>query len=243
MTIRRKIMEKYRTYEPRKPENPPIALRMVPHRGGDLIVSPEFGPNTYNNNTEEMQKSYSHSSELGTFLKFSLRPALTEESIAAAAYNFDEEAKPQIFDPRWLQAGRIVRTQEGVFTNTQKTDKSTLRQMLRQAKKVNGIYLINDQIAYAPYESFKKGVQEAGDFAEGGLARALEYTEGKKAENLYKIAKSYPNGVNVWGFDKVSEPVSRVVSLFSYYGRLNVYGYYWGGDSDNGCAFGVFASA
>ncbi len=240
-------MARYGTIESRQPENPPIALRPVPHKGKILIASKAFGPGTYAKNLAKMQKTYSHDSdELGNFPRFTFRPATTSESISTAAYNFKNETKPQIFDPNWLQAGRIVRTQEGVFTNTQETDETKLKAMLDKAKEVNGIYLVSDTIAFAPYESFKTGIQEEGKFVEGGLARALEHTTGKKAENLAGISAPsyYKLGVNVWGFDQTNKPALRVADLGSGRGagsgRLDVGGD-WDGDY-SGFAFGVLNS-
>nr|AQS29543.1 hypothetical protein [uncultured archaeon]AQS33472.1 hypothetical protein [uncultured archaeon] len=239
-------MTKYGDIESRKPENPPIALRRVPSVRGDLIVSPAFGSNTYKANIAQMQRTYSHDSEdLGNHPRFTFNPATTFQSLDAVAYNFAEDAKPKIFDSRWLQAGPVVRTPEGVFTNTQETDDVELRKMLAKVKKVNRIYLINDKIAYAPYESFTRGIQDAGDFAinlrTNGLARALEHSRGKKAKNLTQMLKSYTLGVNVWGFEPTDKPVSMVVGLPSYWdadgGRLGVGGVWC--DNGDGCAFGV----
>ncbi len=242
-------MTKYGLHKTRQPENPPIDLVVVPHQGRDLIVSPAFGPKNYRDNVAKMQNRYSHDSdEVGTFPVFTFRPATTSESLSTADYGFENEVKPKIFDTRGLQAGRIVRTSEGVFTNTQITDEIELKSLLANAKKVNRIYLIDNRIAYAPYDTFQRGIQEAGDFREGGLARALEHTRGNRAENLAAISdkKFYGLGVNVLGFDPTSEPVSRVVGLGSDRDagcvRLNVGGDGWG-DYYGGYAFGVFDSA
>ena len=224
------------------PSLPARDLLRVPHQGKILVVSsPAFGPGTYENNVKEMQKQYSHSAESP---QITFRPATTSESISAAAYKFGKMAKPQIFDPRWLQTGYIVRTPEGVFTNTQETDEKILNKMLNKVEKVNGIYLIDDRIAFAPYESFRTGVQDSGDFAEGGLAKALEHTTEKSAPNLREISSSkfYKRGVNVWGYDKVNEPIVRVASLDSDWSidgdGLDVGGCSWG-DVDGGYGFGV----
>ncbi len=219
---------------------PTIDLIIVPHKGEPLIVSPAFGPNAYNSNVKAMTQGEFYNSE--QFPNINFREPLTQESISAATFEFGERAKPHIFDPRWLQAGRIVRTQDGVFTNTTETDETTLKQLLNEATEVNGIYLIDDNMAFAPYESFKQGVQEGREFAEGGLARALEHTEEKVAENLAKIAAKgfYPRGVDVWRFDGSKKPISRVACLGSDWGHgggLVVCGVW--GVIDSGCAFGV----
>jgi len=234
--------DKYGIIKP-KAKFPFRKLLKVPHKGGSLIVSyPAFGAGTYQENIKLMSEEYFHPI---TGKKMTFVPATTSESISAAGWRFETLAKPQIFDQSWLQIGYIVRTQDGIFTNSQITDESSLKKMLNGAKKVNGIYLINDKMAFAPYESFKLGVQESGKFAEGGLARALENTEEKVAKNLKEISSSefYERGVNVWGFESVKEPISRVVSLDSDWNlagfdRLVVDGGDWYG-SFNGYAFGV----
>jgi len=228
-------------------------LLRVLHRNRDFVVSsPAFGPNTYSNNLEEMSRDYSHSRNLP---KISFKEPTTSESISAAAYKFAGMAKPEIFDKSWLQAGRIARTSEGVFVNPPKdsegnsvTDEQTLKSHLEGSRKVNGIYLLDNDFGFAPYDTFETGVQDSGDFAEGGLARALEHSKGKAARNLKEISseKNYKRGVNVWGFDPVSEPILSVAGLGSYGDtggdRLDVDGDWSGGDGGGGCVFGVLNS-
>jgi len=207
-----------------------------------------FGQNTYRNNIQNMQRAYFHSKNLSNI---SFRPATTSESISAVACNFEDFAKPKIFDPKWLQAGYILRTQEGVFVNPLNVqgvpiiDEKILKSLLKADKKSKGIYLLDNGMGFAPYDSFTRGVQDCDSFAQGGLARVLEHTQEKEAKHLRAIAspKFYKRGVNVWGFDDVKEPVLRVVSLGSgggLGGGLAVDGY-WGG-YDDGCAFGVLRS-
>jgi len=234
--------EKFGIIKQEKPQFPVRELLVVPHKGKFLTVSyPAFGGNTYRGNLEDIGKTYTHP-QTGETMNF--RPADTSESISAVTYDFENMAKPKIFDPRWLQAGHIVRTSEGVFTNTTKTDEKKLKQLLNSAEKVNGIYLINNTMAFAPYDSFETGKQDCDTFARGGLARALEHTTEKVATNLREIAspRFYKKGVNVVYFDSVSEPVSGVASLYSsrYFddNRLYVDGNYWD-DLINGFAFGV----
>jgi len=232
---------KYGIIKQARPQFPVRELLVVPHIDSDLTVSfPAFGHNTYRGNLKSMQEIYSHPLT-GKQIRF--RPATTSESISAVAYDFKNIAKPKIFDPRWLQAGYIVKTQDGVFTNTQLTDESQLKQMLDSFEKVNGIYLGKNGSAFAPYETFEMGIQEADTFAQGGLARALEHTPEKIAPKLKEITSPefYKRGVDVWGFDDVKEPILRVVGLGS--GRFLVGGmlgvgddWYGGGD---GFAFGV----
>ena len=238
---------------------PPISLETVPGPR-NLIVSWEaFGPNSFNQNIADMQKPHSYGVE-GKIVTF--REPTSAESILATTPYFTSRAKPIVFDLRCLQTGRIVRTLEGVYVNIPKdapgnpiTDEQILKSFLDNCEKINGIWLYNGNDAtlrdfgYAPHETFKQGVQDGRDFAEGGLARVLEHTE-KTAEALKEIAseKNYAFGVNVIGFEPANPPLLRVVSLFSnrnlkrYLGGQLIVDGAHGGFAD-GFAFGVLDDA
>lgn len=231
-------------------------LLIVPHRGKELIVSySAFGPNSFSANIEEMQKTYTHSQELP---QISFREPTTTESISAAAYEFEKRAKPEIFEINWLEAGWILRRQEGVFLNLPRDangnlmiDEKELKKLIDKAEKIKvekgNIYLGANDFGFAEYESFQRGVQDCDTFAQGGLARVIENTNEKFAPNLRVIAspRNYSRGIKVWGFDAVEEPALRVVGLYSGRGLdgggLCVGGFYWvvSGDCDGGYAFGV----
>lgn len=242
----------------KRPEFTPRDLLVVPHEGGSLTTSyPAFGPNYFRKNVVEMNKSYSHPQ---TGERISFREPTTSESISASAYDFENMAKPKIFGPRWLQAGYIVRTQDGVFVNPPKdtegnpiVDESALKCYINGIKPVKvgrgNIYVVPNRgnlrdFGFANYNSFERGTQDCETFSQGGLARVLEHTEGS-TKNLQIISSPlfYKNGVNVYGFDKVREPVLRVVSLDSARNlggdRLYVDGLNWN-DDNYGYAFGVF---
>lgn len=238
---------KYGIIEQAKPQPPVRELLVVPHEEGDLIVShPAFGANTYRGNLEAVGKTYSHP-RTGEEMHF--RSATTSESISAVAYDFEDMAKPKIFDPRSLQAGYIVRTQDGVFTNTTETSEVTLKKLFNGAEEVNGIYIVNN-MAFVPSDTFLIGFQSVWDFARNpetnGLARGLELSRGKTAPKLEEISskKHYKKGVNVLGFDAPKEPIVRVVSFNSDDDGLVVYGDSWDssyyGDDSDGLAFGAF---
>jgi hypothetical protein len=233
---------------------------MVPERSlieisGDRNLTASFdafGPDSFDGNVAKMIKLYTYP-ETPPYPKplagevISFREPTSAESILVASYDFRNRAKPQIFDENmpqipdsnWLQLGRIVRTSEGVFANVPKyaqgkpiADEKILKSLLSADRKVNGIWLLDNDFGYAPYETFKEGIQEGGDFAEGGLARVLEHTE-KTAEKLKEMTsrENYPKGVEVSGFGSDERPGSRVVSLGSgtglNYGSLQVRGSQW----------------
>lgn len=233
------VKEQYVMIEKDEPEFP--VRDLVQSKDGNVVFS-VFGPNYFSSNVEEMNKTYSHPK---TGERITFREPTIAESIDLASYDFEGFAKPKIFDSRWLQAGRHVRTQEGVYTNTHETDEKALTKLLNGAEKVNGIYLINDKIAFIPYDSFEQGDLEVEEFAEQGLARGLEHTSEKKAEKLARMGskKNYSNGIWVGGWDSVDEPVQRISELGSIDGgsRLdvdgNVWSVNWGGGG--GYAFGV----
>ena len=206
-----------------------------------------------------MRRQYSHySKRLGNHPRFIFKPATTSESTSAADYKFGEIVKPEIFDSHWLQAGPYIGTSEGIFFNPPRDVKGNpiinthyLKNLLSGVEPIRvnkgGIYIVPNtgilrDFAYAEHGSFITGEQEAGDFVEGGLARALEHTESKRAKNLAKILKSYNRGVNVRRFDPTDKLVSKVVSLGScrlaVSGRLLVGGLSWR-DGYYGFAFGV----
>src|SRR3989344_3421716 len=210
----------YGIIKPAKPEFEPRELLVVPHRGAPLVVS-RFGPDNYNGNVQEMQGNFSC---LPDYEKISFREPTISESVSVCAYDFENLAKPQILDLRWLQLGRIAKTSEGVFANPPKdedgnpiVDEKILKSFLNGIEPVNGIYLCENDFGFASCETFQTGIQDSETFSRGGLARLLEHTEKPVAENIGKISslKNYKAGVNVWGFDKVKEPLLRVASLCS----------------------------
>ena len=222
-------------------------LPKIPHAGQQIDMA-LFGLKTYRNNIKDMSKEYFHSKELSNI---TFTPATTAESISAAAYRFADFAKPKIFDPRWLQAGWIVEISEGFFANppidrwgNHITNEKTLKSFLKSDRKVNGIYLLDNDFGFASYKTFNRGTQDCDTFARGGLARILEHTREKEAKQLKAIAspKLYKIGVNVLGFDDVKDSTLRVVSLDSGMGlddgRLLIECYDWNDDNDGG-AFGV----
>lgn len=233
-------MTKYSLQKAQKPSIPTID---VARREDGLFVA-TFGPNTYNANIASMKGPYFNSQE---HPNLAFRPASTAEAIDYIAGNITQ-VKKEILDPRWAQVGRIARTSQGVFVNvTGNEDEATLKGYLERRDKLDDMCFSRKKagVVFAPYESFKTGVQEAGDFVEGGLARVLEQT-AQKAENMSVITSKYPRGVNVWGFEpaKNGEVLHRVASLGSGWctgDRLSVGGYF--GDSDGSFAFGVSESA
>ena len=253
------MTEKYGLIEEQQeqPNFPVRNLLRVPHQGASLVVSRNaFGPDWFNTNVEEMNGSFSYPN---TWKVISFREPTTAESISAIAYQFTQIAKPEILDSRWLQAGRVLRAGEGVWANMPKDtqgkpiiDEAELKTYLQGVEpvKVNkgNVYIVPNKegvrdLGYAEYGSFEQGVQESATFAQGGLARILEHTEGV-ASNLLAISSkdNYSRGVSVSYLDKSKKPLLRVVELGSDRvlggNRLYVNGNYWSGYI-NGYAVGV----
>lgn len=222
-------------------------LLKVHHKDRELIVGyPAFGPNTYSENLTQMQSRYCHSEEQ---LDIRFREPTISQSVSVCVYEFGKRTKPEESD--FFQLGKIIRTSEGFFANPPRNsngkpivDEKLLKSNLKGVKKVNGIYLAENDFGFAPYESFETGLQDCDTFARGGLARLLEHTQQKVAEGFRGIAspKIYPNGVHVKAFSATPEPLLRVVSLDSgrgiIFGWLNVYGD-CRIDDGRGYAFGV----
>lgn len=196
---------------------------------GKNIVGVLFGSSTYSHNVAEIGKLEIEECRL-------IRPATTAESIALSSYDFGKkgefDAKRDIYDLRWLQAGSIVKAGDGVYINSASAvkegnvDEQILGKLRDDAKSSNGIRLGDNGFAFVPYEKVEQGYLGARKFAEGGLARGLEHAQGNVAEKLLEIASTYSNGVNVDFFDKSEKPISRVVTLYSDAGSLQVIGDY-----------------
>ena len=242
--------EQYGIITAKKPEFPQRALLRVPNREDKLFVAyPAFGPDAYEGNLKTMSRNYSYPK---TKKIISFREPTTSESISAAAYDFENIAKPQIFDSKELQVWRIVKTSEGVFANPPKDaqgnpiiDEQILKSYLNKSMEVNGIWLYNGEDArdfgFAPYETFTEGKQDCDDFCKDGLARVLEHTSEKQAKNLREIvsSKNYPHGVDIWGFDEVKKPFLRVVDLNSGFGSKRLLVCSSSGKGGGSYAFGV----
>jgi len=233
---------------------PDIDLLPQIEYAGKKIDAAIFGPGTYNNNVARMGEEHRHSDALSNV---TFKPLSTAESLAVASYNFAKLAKPMIFDLNWLQAGRILRAQEGVWANLPQdgegkliTDERELKKSLGKAQRIKVgsgyIYLGDNDFGFAEYGTFASGIQDADTFVQGGLARVLEHTPEQAAENLKLIAseRDYSNGVFVWVFNSVKKPVLKVVRLGSgrdfYDDRLDVVGGLWYGN--DGYAFGGLVS-
>jgi len=246
-----------------QPKFPVRSLLRVHHQGTSLIVSGNaFGPNWFKDNVAEMNGSFCYPK---TREVISFREPTTSESISAIAYQFTQIAKPEILDPRWFQAGRVLRTGEGVWANLPRdaqgnliTDEQTLKTYLQNVAPIKvgigNVYIVPNReglrdFGYAEYGSFEWGVQESVTFANGGLARIFEHTEGT-ATNLLGISskENYKRGVDVCNFDKVKGIILRVVGLSSGRGmgrgKLCIDGGWgggggWGDGSDGGGGYAV----
>ena len=208
-------------------------LPVIKHNGKKLDIA-VFGPNNYNGNLDTISKDYFHSKQLP---KISFIPATISESISAI----------KIFNPERSQLGYFVKTIEGIFTNTTITNEKFLRNLLGNMEKIKGIYLGKKDspfapYGFAPYGSFKGGIQDVETFVQGGLARVLEHAPEEIAHKLEKIIsnKDYLKKVSVLGFNPTKEPTLMVADLSSdnFDDRLDVLADDSEGFGD-GCSFGV----
>ncbi len=219
----------------------------------DGVLVAKFGPGYYKNNVFEMKRFYFNSQKHS---KLTFRPTTTAFSLDVLASRVPD-FKRQILNLGWLQAGWIFKSSEGVYANPPLdkngepiTDEKILKNYLNDAIITNGIYLFQNgkveslrDFGFAPYDSFRTGEQDMGQFLYDGLARLLEHTGEKKAVNLGFIVKNYLPGVNVCGFESAEkgEVLPQVLSLNSgggtLMGRLYVSGDGWNKDIP-GCAFG-----
>lgn len=182
----------------------PTNLLTVPHKKDqDLSVNfPPLGAWSYDNNTTTFQyQKFSHPTENR---EIQFRPPTISEAISVIAHDPRGLIKTAVFDQLYgsVIGEYITKTKDGIFTNIFELNEDNLNKLLKDAKKTNGIYLINDKIAFVPYETFEEGIQESGKFAESGLARGLEHVQGKVAPKLKKITseKNFPAGVQVEHF-------------------------------------------
>ncbi|MAE49559.1 hypothetical protein CMI48_01895 [Candidatus Pacearchaeota archaeon] len=198
-----------------------------------------FGPETLDPNEANMQKHYWHSAKQPDV---TFEPLTSSEQIQAMAYDI-KSAQEKILNPGTLQLARIARTPQGVAVNVR--SEAEFKKKLEQAEKIpfsNGhIYLGEQDFGFAEYDSFTRGIQEAGKFASEGLANILEHTKGT-ALNLKELAsdEQYTNGVHVGGFDIPQETLLRVVRLSADTGfrQLRVDGYGRSDGYDFGFVFG-----
>jgi|GEM_PF-2159948 len=175
-----------------------------------------FGLHYFPDNLRLLGQNYSHR-DIGHVISF--REPLIYESISALALGHSV-IKKQVDEYllRSVQLGRIVCTSEGFFTNTSELNPDKLKKMLCSGKREGNIYILDRRTAFIPYDFFKqREYQEQREFAEGALSRGLEHTDKTIAKNLNSLSDktSFPMGVRLFGFNSVSEPVARIISLAS----------------------------
>lgn len=216
--------------QPAKPRNnlPDISMMIRPHNGKEVRIANFSG--TYYGAIEDMNKHYWHSED---FSDITFAPVTTVESLSYATFGMTENRCLPLFCCDDLNAGIFVRTPEGVYINPGKAIKQVekkhyldhfnlkldMKYLINQrekATKVNGIYLGENDFAFAPWKSFNnEREQSPKEFAEGGLARAIEHTSEKIAEKLYKVASSYRSTTYVMWFEIPKKPVIGQVHLGS----------------------------
>lgn len=244
----------YNPIKVREPSVPPIGLVEVL---GDLQFTGSltpFGPNSFYGNVQRMVQKYTHPD---TGKTISLREPRTAESLKVLGFNFEGRTRQLIAHPSWVQLGRIIKWEDGIYINPQDAielknvlyiNEEALRNLRDNARLVGGIRLGPNNFAFVPYESFTPGVQEPEEFINGGLARGLAYSEGTPHE-LGEIFSShnYPRGISVFDLDHPHKrPVLKIASLVSSSergGEKLILSGAWGEDDRNGYAFGILNTA
>ena len=201
----------------------------------DLITSKDgktvfsiFGPSSFSNNREEINETYL---KPDTDERISFIEPTISESISLISQNFKDMKKtfeyhsgPHHYNLDEIYLGRVVRTMDGIYTNTDITAERDLTKLLNDSEKTNGIYLINDKIAFIPYDSFEPTVMNPEDFSRSALARGLEHTSEPMAENFSEIVSAENSlesvailkgwGVSMGGFNPY--PVRGTVNVKSF---------------------------
>jgi len=200
-----------------------IGLLKVPHKGKALFSSyPYFGLRDSVENLGRMKEPYPHP-ETGE--KISFREPTTSESVSIISYNSGSLEEKKALAMRNINLGRILRASEGVYVNPPKdkegnflTDEKTLKSFFKSENKNNGIYLLDNDFGFAPYETFKQGEQNYLTFIEGGLARLLEHTDEKKAKNFERIVSKslLETSADVRRFDASKEPALKFAKFDLY---------------------------
>jgi len=177
------------------------------------ILAAEFGPNFHQANLREIEQEYNHSQE---YPVITFRGPSTQESLKIASQRFEARAKQFLDANCTLQLGKVVITEDGIYTNMTETNPYALKRKLNNIMSIRGIYLINDTQAFIPYEAFWVGKYKNEDFVRSALARGLEHTDQRRAKSLEDIASKshYPNGVLVKLFHpEGSNPTVNLVEL------------------------------
>lgn len=190
------------------PRLPQIDLLCVPHRSGvDLTVGyPAFGPDSSGVNIYSMKMTYSHTKKQP---RVTFKGPTTSESISACSYKFQDFSSQFLRPPKLLQLGWIFNGTNGIWINPPNDedgfpiiDEAAFTSLLVDDKKVNGIYLLGNDFAFVPYDTFQEGNQDCDTFAKSGLARGLEYTTELEAQKLKEISSksNYPGGIYISDF-------------------------------------------
>jgi hypothetical protein len=196
--MNRKFREK-----PAKARNilPERSLYLRKDKGKNVRISLFSGPFLYA--FKAMQEHYWHSN---FFSDITFEPVNSEEALNYLTV--DEYLARDTFRWKGLSAGFYIRTPEGIYINPGKAitlipddyrppkpklNQDILKNQKDESTKVNGIYLGENGFAFAPWESFRVSKFQrdeipAREFAEGGLARAIEHTTESIAPILYKAA-------------------------------------------------------
>ena len=119
----------------------PKELLLIPHKKNiDLLVGyPPRGPHSYFGNSSVFEE-YSYQNPTNGE-ELNLRAASISETISIMNYDFNLIEKG-VFNQAYplVEGGFITRIKEGIFTNINEYNKNNLNDLLKGARKTNGIF-------------------------------------------------------------------------------------------------------
>ena len=201
-------------------------------RGTNLVfLHPSYGPNTYANVKEQIEKDN---------LK---APNMAETaSLVHAAFNsedkYSEEIK-QIMKDRyfWAFTGNLYVPNKGAYIQDNPETRGGMP-FMDESNLVKKLEADSPEVRFVPF-GYKTGEMSSSELAKNPYVLALAGEEG--AEKLAEVADKHKNKPCLFSYDSISEPLTRVSALYSYWfldSRLYVDGDVHGDDRLGG-AFGV----
>lgn len=200
------------------------------HNGKDLtFIYPYFGPNTYANVGQEIEKAE---------LK---KPTMAETvSLVNTAFNSDDKYSKEIkktLKEKWLWAftGVLYVPKEGAYIQDDPEVRERMPYM-NESDLVKKLETNNPSVRFVPF-GFKTESMSSSELGKNKFVIALAGEEG--AEKLAEIADKFDKDPHLWSFKFVDNLTARVSSLSSSWDSDHGLGVSGGhGCNRGGCAFG-----